>query len=125
VEIVEKAIEAQGTIDKDHHLILDESLPIEGPKRVRVIILLGEEEELGEASWLKAASSNEAFDFLKSPEEDIYTMADGKPFHGKGKGGTCALSLGRSFRRQTEARGVPDGAGRSASPCDPCLHQQQ
>jgi hypothetical protein len=47
-----------------------------------VIILLGEEEELGEASWLKAASSNEAFDFLKSPSEDIYTLGDGKPFHG-------------------------------------------
>ena len=82
VEIVEKAIEARGTIGKDHRLVLDESLPIEGPKRVRVIILLGEEEELGEASWLKAASSNEAFDFLKSPEEDIYTLTDGKPFHG-------------------------------------------
>jgi hypothetical protein len=82
VEIVEKAIEAQGTINKDHRLILDEFLPIEGPKRVRVIILLGEEEELGEASWLKAGSSNDVFDFLKNPEEDIYTLADGKPFHG-------------------------------------------
>ena len=53
VEIVEKAIEAQGMINKDHRLILDESLPIEGPKRVRVIILLGEEEELGEDSTLE------------------------------------------------------------------------
>ena len=82
VEIVEKAIEARGTIDNDHRLILDESLPIVGPKRVRVIILLGEEEELREASWLKAASSNEAFDLLNGPGEDVYTMADGKPFHG-------------------------------------------
>jgi hypothetical protein len=79
VDIIEKAIVVQGTINKDHRLILDESLPIEGPKRVRVIILLGEEEDLGEASWLKAGSSNEAFDFLKSPEEDIYTLVDGKP----------------------------------------------
>ena len=82
MEIIAKAIEAQGTINKDHRLILDEFLPIEGPKRVRVIILLGEEEEPGEASWLKAASSNEAFDFLKNAEEDIYTQADGKPFRG-------------------------------------------
>jgi hypothetical protein len=82
VEIVEKAIEAQGMINKDHRLILDESLPVDGPKRVRVIILLGDEEDLVEASWLKVASSNEAFDFLKSPEEDIYTLGDGKPFHG-------------------------------------------
>ncbi len=41
MEIVEKAIEAQGTINKDPRLILDESLPIEGPKRVRVIIASG------------------------------------------------------------------------------------
>lgn len=79
--IVEKAIEVQGTINKKHRLILDEELPVEGPKRVRVIILLAEEAEIDETSWLKAVSSNEAFDFLKNPEENIYTLADGKPFH--------------------------------------------
>jgi hypothetical protein len=26
------------------------------------------------------AAKNPAFDFLKEPEEDIYTPADGKPF---------------------------------------------
>lgn len=36
--------------------------------------------ELEEFEWLKAAARNPAFDFLKDPEEDIYTLDDGKPF---------------------------------------------
>jgi hypothetical protein len=39
------------------------------------------EEEIDEQEWLKAAASSSAFDFLKDPKEDIYTLADGKPFH--------------------------------------------
>ena len=37
--------------------------------------------ELEEYEWYKAAVRSPAFDFLKDPEEDIYTLADGKPFH--------------------------------------------
>ena len=37
--------------------------------------------EQEEYEWLKATVRNPAFDFLKKPEEDIYTLADGKPFH--------------------------------------------
>ncbi|MDB9514584.1 type II toxin-antitoxin system prevent-host-death family antitoxin [Kamptonema animale CS-326] len=37
--------------------------------------------ELEEYEWLKAVATNPVFDFLKDPEEDIYTVADGKPFH--------------------------------------------
>jgi prevent-host-death family protein len=37
--------------------------------------------ELEEYELLKAAMKNPAFDFLKDKEEDIYTFADGKPFH--------------------------------------------
>ena len=37
--------------------------------------------EMDEREWLKAASNNPVFDFLKDPEEDIYTLADGKPFN--------------------------------------------
>ncbi|MEI1373461.1 tetratricopeptide repeat protein [Nostoc sp. UHCC 0926] len=40
-----------------------------------------DEEEIDEQEWLKAAASNPVFDFLKDPEEDIYTLADGKPFN--------------------------------------------
>lgn len=41
-------------------------------------------EIIDEREWLHAAASNPAFDFLKDPEEDIYTLADGKPFHDQG-----------------------------------------
>ncbi|MUG97294.1 prevent-host-death protein [Scytonema sp. UIC 10036] len=37
--------------------------------------------ELEEYELLTVAMKNSAFDFLKDQEEDIYTLADGKPFH--------------------------------------------
>jgi len=46
---------------------------------IEAILLKKAEQE--EYQWLKAAVINPAFDFLKHPEEDIYTLADGKPFH--------------------------------------------
>jgi hypothetical protein len=76
-----KAIETTGLVDEQSHLVLDGPLPIAGPGRVRVIILVPEEADISELEWLKAAVTNPAFDFLKEPEEDIYTLADGKPFH--------------------------------------------
>ncbi|MBT3354180.1 MAG: hypothetical protein HN402_04630 [Candidatus Scalindua sp.] len=79
-----KAIETTGIIDEQHRLVLDETLPIAEKSKVRVIILLPEESDIGESEWLKTAASNPAFDFLKEPEEDIYTREDGKPFHDKG-----------------------------------------
>lgn len=79
-----KAIETMGTVNEEHQLELDDSLLIEGPSRVRVIILIPEDEETNEAAWLKAASGNPAFDFLKDPAEDIYSPADGKPFNDQG-----------------------------------------
>jgi hypothetical protein len=79
-----KALEVTGTIDEQRRLHLDEPLPIVGPSRVRVIILISEETDMDEKEWLQAAASNPAFDFLQAPEEDIYTLADGKPFHDQG-----------------------------------------
>ena len=38
-----QAIETIGTIDTQHHLVLDETLPITGPTRVRVSHLLPED----------------------------------------------------------------------------------
>ena len=37
-------------------------------------------EDIDESEWLSAASANEAFGFLREPEEDVYTTEDGKPF---------------------------------------------
>jgi len=75
-----QAIETIGTIDAQHHLVLDETLPITGPTRVRVSHLLPEDFDIDEAEWLQAAAANSAFDFLKDPEEDIYTLSEGERF---------------------------------------------
>jgi hypothetical protein len=74
------AIELTGTIDEQHQLRLDEALPISGPQRVRVILLYPLNGERDEAEWLRAAASNPAFADLANPEEDIYSLSDGKPF---------------------------------------------
>ncbi len=42
---------------------------------------LPEESGIDEAEWIQAASANLSLDFLKDPEEDIYTLSGGRPFH--------------------------------------------
>lgn len=81
MEVAVKAIETTGIINDQHQLVLDEPLPVAGPTRVRIIILLPEKTETDEMEWLKAAAANPAFDFLKETEEDIYTIADGRSFN--------------------------------------------
>jgi len=78
------AIEMTGTVDENRQLKLDGKLPFAGPKRVRVIVLSPLTEvtdELSEMEGLKAALNNPAFEYLRDPEEDIYTINDGKPFY--------------------------------------------
>ncbi len=79
MEVALKAFEVAGTIDKQQ-LYLDAPLPIAGPSRVRVIILVPEETDVDEKEWYRVAAANPAFDFLKESKEDIYTLADGKPY---------------------------------------------
>lgn len=57
-----KAIETTGTIDAQHHLV-------------------PEENDINETEWYQVASKNSAFDILKDPKEDIYTLSDGRPFY--------------------------------------------
>ncbi|MEI6261837.1 MAG: hypothetical protein WCR46_18295 [Deltaproteobacteria bacterium] len=75
------AIEMAGTVNECHQLQLDDLLPIPGPKRVRVIVLYSPIDEWNEKEWLYTATLNPSFDFLKDPEEDIYTLSDGKPYY--------------------------------------------
>jgi hypothetical protein len=76
-----KAVTATGTIDANGQLHLNDPLPVSGPSRVHVILLITEDErEIEEAAWLRAAATNPTFDFLNE-EEEVYTLADGKPFH--------------------------------------------
>jgi len=75
------AIEMTGTVDEHHQLQVDDLLPVSGPMRVRVLVLYPLSDEWDEREWLRAAVRNPAFAFLSDPEEDIYTLADGEPFH--------------------------------------------
>ena len=83
MEIPMTAIEMTGTVDENSQLKLDGSLPFSGPKRVRVIVLSTQDDEIDDFSWLQAASQNPAFAFLADPEEDIYSLTDGEPFNDK------------------------------------------
>jgi hypothetical protein len=78
--IAMKAIETTGRIDAAQRLVLDQPLPLTHASHVRVIILLPEDDDIGETEWLHAAVADSAFDFLRDPAEDLYTLADGEPF---------------------------------------------
>jgi hypothetical protein len=81
-----RAIETTGVVETRQQLKLDVPLPAAVSSRVRIIVLFPEEtyQESSEAEWLYAAATNSALDFLKEPAEDIYTLADGRPFDDKG-----------------------------------------
>lgn len=78
--MVMKAIELSGEIDKDGNLKVAPVLSSRN-RRVKVIILLAENEEAEDTTWLEFASSNPAFDFLKDPAEDIYTLSHRRPLN--------------------------------------------
>lgn len=75
------AIEMTGTIDEHRQLRLDSALPVTGPMRVRVLVLYPLTDECDETEWLHVAARNPAFAYLSEPDEDLYTLADGEPFH--------------------------------------------
>ena len=75
------AIETTGTIGQNGRIVIDETFSVNAPTLVRVIVLFPESDGLAENEWLQAAARNEAFEFLHDPEEDIYTLADGKPLN--------------------------------------------
>jgi hypothetical protein len=74
-----KAIEIKAKTDKNGNLSISEKLNFSN-KEVRVLILV-EDEEIDEKSWLKALSKNPSFDFLAEAEQEIYTTKHGKPFN--------------------------------------------
>lgn len=74
------AIETTGRIEQSGRIVIDETFSVGAPTSVRIIVLFPESEDFSENEWLQAASKNQAFDFLNEPDEDIYTLADGKPF---------------------------------------------
>ncbi len=76
-----RAVQAEVVIDEERQLRLVAPLSIARPGRVRVVVLVPDDGDIDEAAWLHAASSNPAFEFLRDPEEDLYTWEDGRPFH--------------------------------------------
>ena len=77
-----KAIETSGTIDEEHRLHLDGPVPVAGPSRVRVIILVPDDDDIDEQNWLRSVA-NPALEDWNDPAEDIYTFEDGRPFGDK------------------------------------------
>ena len=95
-----RAIEVSGTLREGRDFHLDAPVEITGSKRVRAIILVPDQDEIDDMEWARAASKSPAFDFLNDPEEDIYTMNDGKPFHDEKDLPTyllCAVHETRAF----------------------------
>lgn len=45
---------------------------------------LEQADELEQQEWLKMAATNPVFGFLNDPEEDIYTLEDGRPLKDDG-----------------------------------------
>lgn len=74
-----RAIETTGILNTEGQIQLDRPLPQDKAGRVRVILLMPEEDETGARGWSGAISTNPSFAFLHDPEEDIYTLEDGQP----------------------------------------------
>ena len=73
-----KAIEIAGHVDDNGNLHIDHPLSIFG-KKVKVIILVPESEDIDDHEWVIGTSASEVFDFLRDEEEDIYDLKDGEP----------------------------------------------
>jgi hypothetical protein len=78
-----QAIEALGEIDKEGRIVLDDPLEAIG-KRVKVIILLSEVDEIPESDWTKNINKLKSFEFLEDEAEDIYTLKDGTSVEDEG-----------------------------------------
>ena len=72
-----KAIEITGSINEQGNVELDQPLTTTKATRFRGILLFPELDDAQE--WSLAALKTSAIDLLNDPEEDIYTLEDGKP----------------------------------------------
>lgn len=74
-----KAEETYAIVDDKGLLHLEKPLNIKN-KKVKLIVL-APEDDISDQEWMKFLSTNPSFDFLNDPEEDIYTIKDGKPYN--------------------------------------------
>jgi hypothetical protein len=70
------------TVEDSLHLRLDKPLEFPAGTKARLVFLPEQlvMDDITEAQWLCFASQSGAFDDLKDPREDIYTLEDGEPF---------------------------------------------
>lgn len=73
-----KAIELLTCTNADGSLTIDHT-GLKGGISVRVLILSDEKAD-EEKNYLNFISHNPALDFLNEPEENVYSIKDGKPF---------------------------------------------
>lgn len=75
-----KALEVKTKTDNNGHLKVDIPLNVKN-QNVRILILMNENSDMvdDEKLWLYSVKNNPSFDFLNDPEEDVYSINDGKP----------------------------------------------
>ena len=74
-------------------VILDEPYDLPANAALMVTLLPSAADPDAEETWLRVASSGDAFAFLADPAEDIYTVADGEPIRDAPKSHFSALSI--------------------------------
>ena len=74
-----KALEVKTKTDNNGHLKVDIPLNVKN-QNVRLLILMNENSDMvdDEKLWLYSVKNNPSFDFLNDPEEDVYSINDGK-----------------------------------------------
>lgn len=77
-----QALESTGFLDDQGMLQIDKPVNIINQK-VKVILLIPEQEETEHQVWLESISANPTFDFLKEEAEAIYSITDGEPLINK------------------------------------------
>ena len=74
-----RTFETSATVENQSSLHLDTPLEKSVTGKVHVIIV-SDEDDISAVEWVHSAAHNPAFDFLKDPKEDIYSLRDGKPW---------------------------------------------
>jgi hypothetical protein len=71
-----------GEVGDDY--ILRAAVPHSVPraKLFRILVFVDPADEISEDDWHAALAGSLAFDFLHDEAEDLYTLADGRPFSG-------------------------------------------
>lgn len=77
---VARVIETTAVIEDDYQLRLTDPIRAAKGGNIRVLLFLPDEEDVDETEWLRAASGNPSFGFLRDRCEDVYSPTDGRPY---------------------------------------------